>query len=224
MNWRRGILLAAINLAIAAPLIMSAEHRDAAYVRDYYVPPKAAEASALVPNPVADPKNEGVSFSMCNMTDEFDWPERVVISANAPAFAITGWRRFCPAPWQIAGMLQLSSLERPAPSSMAAQREVDLSLSLLIPLQWFLVGAFPLTRPRKPWIEPGISITICTALSAALFLITRPHYSFGLLPDLGGLPAAFAGLVWFWWFGLLLWKLARFTWKWTARHLVRVRA
>jgi hypothetical protein len=33
MNWRRGVLLAGINLLVAVPLILSTEARDAAYLR-----------------------------------------------------------------------------------------------------------------------------------------------------------------------------------------------
>jgi hypothetical protein len=104
---------------------------------------------------------------------------------------------------------------------MVAQRKVDLGLFFLIPLQWFLVGAFPLIQPRKPWAEPGMLITVCTVLSAALFFITRPlSGTLLLLRSLGEIPAACAGLVWFWWIALLIWKFARSGWRWTARRLV----
>lgn len=214
MNWRRGILLAAINLVVAIPLILWCESRDATYVRNNYVSPKVVEAPTHVPSLPPDPKDEGVSFNLCNITDEFDWPERVVIFANEPDFLIIGWRRFCPAPWQFGGMLHKSGLQAPTPSSMVVQQKVDWGLLVLIPPQWFLVGAFPLIQPKKPWAEPGMLITASSVFSAAMFFITRPlSGSLLLLASLGQLPAACAGLIWLWWFGLLVWKLARAVWK-----------
>jgi hypothetical protein len=96
---------------------------------------------------------------------------------------------------------------------MAKQKEVDVGLLLLITLQWFLLGAFPLTRSRR-WREPGMFITICSAI-AAILLFIRP------IQWLAGFPALFILLAWFWWLALVLWKLTRSGWKWTVGHLVR---
>ena len=212
MNWRRGLLLAGINLIAAVPLIVSVELRDAAYVRDYYVPRNsAAEIPAAVPSPTPEPKDEGVSINFCNVTDEFSLQEQIVIGGNEPAFALTGWRRFCPARWQLSGILHTDGLAPPTPSSMAVQRKVDIGLFLSIALQWILVGGFPLRRPQKPWREPGMFITICAVLSGALVFIPA-------VAELARLPALFAAFAWFWWFGLLMWKCIRSGWRWTARR------
>lgn len=76
----------------------------------------------------------------------------------------------------------------------------------MIALQWFLVGAFPLSQPRNWWAEPGAFITVCTVIAFGILLI-RP------INDLARLPARLAMFAWFWWFALLVWKSIRFTWR-----------
>jgi hypothetical protein len=171
MNWRRGILLAAINLTVAAPLVVSLELKDATYVRDYYVPPKPGETPPPPPSPATDSKNEGVSFDPCALLVHNPAQEELVNSTNLPALVLTGWRLDCSPSWSLSGMLHVDGLAPPTPSSMAAQRKVDLVLLLVIALQWLLVGGFPLRRPKRLWGEPGIFITICAVISLALFVV-----------------------------------------------------
>ncbi|MGA1983436.1 MAG: hypothetical protein ABSG84_13345 [Acidobacteriaceae bacterium] len=212
MNWRRGILLAAINLAVAVPLIVSLEMRDATAMRERKQPTPsstATETAPAGPNQALGPKNEVVSFNPCWMTYELSPREKLVVFANLPVIALTDWRAPCPARWTLAGVLKAGDWTS-GPSFLAKRREVDVGLLFLIALQWFLLGAFPIKGPRK-WREPGMFITICSAIAAVLLFIPQ-------IQGLAGLPALFILLAWFWWLGLLVWKLARSTWKRAARN------
>lgn len=206
MNWRRGLVLAAINLAVAVPLVVSLELKDAAYVRDYYVPPKPVVTPPPAPVPAPDPKDKGVSFSPCGLLYHFPAQQVIAQSANAPALVLTGWRNPCPADWSLSGIMHVDPVAAPTPSSLTAQRKVDIGLLLPIPLQWILVGGFPLTNPKRPWREAGAFITGCAVLSVALVFI-RP------VEGLARVPALFAAFAWLWWFALLLWTLARAAWR-----------
>ena len=85
---------------------------------------------------------------------------------------------------------------------------------LLIPIQWFLMGAFPLVQSKHRLLEPGAFITLCAALGAVLAL-------FPWLESLPEGPAALAGIMWFFWFGWLIWKAVRFIWRSALRLLPR---
>jgi hypothetical protein len=211
MNWRRGFVLAAINLAVAVPLVVSLELRDAAYVRNNYVPPKAVEPPPVEPSPAPDPKGGGVSFvgGPC-MFYGFPRQEGVLFFTNFPAAFLTQSRVPCPNEWSLAGRLH-AGFFNPTPASIAAQRKVDIALLLLIPLQWILVGGFPLRRPKRPWGEPGMFITICGVISAIVVFI---HPGDGR-PQLG---PAIAELAWLWWFCLLVWTIIRPVWERIARR------
>jgi hypothetical protein len=154
-------LLAGINLAVAMPLVLWTESMDAAFMRDreHYAPKAAAVGSPTAKSDEgSNAQTEGVSFDPCHMIVELSTQERVLISANFPAVALTEWRSLCPARWTLAGMLHAGGWV-PTPSSVVAQRQVDAGLLLLIALQWFLLGAFPIKGPWK-WREPGMFITL----------------------------------------------------------------
>jgi hypothetical protein len=212
MNWRRGLLLAGINLAVAVPLILWTQSRDAAYVRDFYVPRQAAETTPAAPNQVSSWQTEGVSFSPCAALSHYPTQQEIVNFTNMPAAVLlVGWRSPCPRRWQLSGILHVDSLASPTPSSIAAERRVDQGLLLLIALQWLLVGAFPLSSPGRPWREPGALITGCAALSVALVFLPP-------LEEVARIPAFFAVVAWFCWFALLVWRIIRSAWRWTDRR------
>jgi hypothetical protein len=85
-----------------------------------------------------------------------------------------------------------------------------------VAFQWFLVGGFPLIRPRRWWWEPGAFITLCTVAAFALVLIPG-------VGTLSRLPMPFALLAWLFWFGLLVWKGLRLGWRLAARGMARAR-
>lgn len=196
----------------AVPLVLLLGSRDEAYLRGRGLGP--ADTSITSPPPVtrgdSDPKGERVSFDWCNGTDEFSVQENVVISANAPAFVATGWRRFCPAAWQLAGLLHAGGWA-PTPSSIRAQKSVDLGLILSIALQWFLLGAFPLKGLSK-LREPGMLITLCSAIAFVLVFIPPLRW-------FAQLPVLISMVTWLCWLGLAFWRVLRSGWKWKVRRL-----
>ena len=209
MNWRRGIVLAAINLAVAVPLILLLEAQYAEAIRDHYVQSvERAKSTTSAPDHSPDAEITG-TFNPCAMTSTYSGPERIVVDADLPAAILAGWNLDCPARWTLSGMLHAGGWLRPP--TLAQQRKVDLGFALLIAIQWVLVGALPLRHPKRPWGEPGMFITLCAVLALAVVFI-RPVREFAAL---------FAGVAlcaWFWWFGLLVWKLARAGWRWAFRH------
>ena len=140
------------------------------------------------------------------MTGGYPPQESVVQFANIPAFVLTGWRMDCPTTWSLSGKLHLIGWRPPSDSSMAAQRQVDSCLCLLIVLQWFLVGAFPLVQRRRPWGEPGFLITFCTVV--AFGLVVNPAMKW-----LAPLPALLACFAWLWLYILLVPKVLRAGWR-----------
>jgi len=224
MNWRRGLLLAGIHLAVALPMVWMMEARDEKAMRDEEenIMEAAREAVAKPPEPVkpapapADPSQTEVTFSVnaCDMWVHYLPQEVVVQAADMPADLLAGWEDICPPAWSLAGRLRGNRMWPPTPSWTAAQRRIDAGLGLLIALQWFLMGAFPLVRTpswRRWWSEPGTFITVCAVPAGLLALIPAVD----TVARLFALPAIFA---WFWWFGLLVWKLIRAAWRLVVRR------
>jgi hypothetical protein len=161
MQWRRGCLLAAVNLATAIPLIVYMDWQEARYSNAYLETTvvEAAQESATI------------AFDPCRgMWASYAPQEQVVQFGNFPAFLATYWRMECPPRWSVAGVRHINyGLSTPATRS--AQKLIDLIFCLLIALQWFLLGSFPLTGPTAWWREPGMIITLGTALATCIALI-----------------------------------------------------
>jgi hypothetical protein len=203
MNWRRGVLLAGIHLTVAALLIIQIEKCEDAYLNNQFRVVRIADDAST-----KTPAMEGfrvVSIDPCATIFDYALPERIVVSENLLIIPPSGWRQACHARWSLAGMLKVDYLQAPSPSSIAARRHVDWGFSLLVMVQWILVGGFPLIRPRRWWLEPGAFITCCTAIGF-VFVLIRP------IQELGMLPSLLAALAWLWWLGLLAWKSVRFGW------------
>ncbi len=210
MDWRRGILLAGINLSVAVPLMVMLEARDEVLMHDRYGP-----SGGIASNPVrrATPSGEDEQVfpgNPCSMTIDFPKEQQVAEFANLPAGAISGWRLACHAHWSLAGRLNVDYFWVQPPSTIPARRAVDWGFAILILIQWFLVGGFPLVQPQRWRLEPGAFITCCAAIGFGLVLI-RP------IQGIAQLPALLAAFAWLWWFGLLVWKCARFCWRLVAR-------
>jgi hypothetical protein len=216
MNWRRGLLLAAINLAVAIPMILMMEARDLEYaltaeeimakaaIKD---PPRPPESSTPEPH-LASPEQseETVSFDPCGMWVHY--PAQVVVlqGADMPSIALAGWNVDCPAHWSLSGRLRGKMTWPPTPLWIETQRKIDVGLCLFVALQWFLIGAFPLGRTQKWWADPGSFITVCAVLAGAIAMIPVVH-------SVARLPALIAMLAWLWWFGLLAWKALQLGWR-----------
>jgi hypothetical protein len=206
MNWRRGLLLAGINLAMAGPLIVQTELEVEAYVREHYV---ASAQHAEEQAPKSTSLEDGgvrVDLDPCNWVFHYRARHRFVHMAEMFAAGLSGWDEECPAHWSLAGILKVGYSWVETPSEIPRRREVACGFGLLIAVQWILVGAFPLIRPKRWWAEPGAFITICAVIAFAFALI-RP------IEELALFPAFFAALAWFWWTGLLLWTCVRAGWR-----------
>lgn len=227
MNWRRGLLLAGINLVAAVPLILMLEARDAQFLRERDEntaiaarESAAREAAREAKSPAsaeAAEEEQTVSFSPCpNVWVNYPVQVRVVRVGSPLASALTGWRLVCPEKWTLAGMLLGPTEPAWTAAATSAHWQVEAGLCLLILVQWFLVGAFPLRKPKRWWAEPGMFITACTVVAACFALISP-------VDEVAHFPAFLAGCAWFWWFGLLAWKLLRFGWRRAAGWLTPVK-
>jgi len=216
MNWRRGLLLAGINLAVAVPMILMMEARDQkqALTSEEIMAKNAMKDAPKPPEPptsesdLASPEQaeQTVSFDPCTMWSHYPTKVVVVQAVDMPSVALAGWENICPPHWSLAGRLRERWTWRPTPLWMETQREIDAGLCLFIAMQWFLVGGFPLARTRKWWADPGAFITACAVLGGAIALIP-------VVDGLARLPALIAWLAWLWWFGLLVWRALQFGWR-----------
>jgi hypothetical protein len=215
MNWRRGILLAGIHLAVAVPLIVKTEMRVEAFMREDHAdhedhaPPAWIASDPLLKNAQSGGEEQTIGFSPCDLWSEYPANEELAWSADLPAETISGWGRDCPPRWTLAGRLNVGYSW--SASTIPSRRKVCWGFGLLIAVQWFLVGGFPLTRPKRWWLEPGAFITCCAVLGFGPALIHS-------IEGIARLPALLAMFAWFWWFGLLVWKSARLVWRFTMRR------
>lgn len=206
VQWRRGLLLAGIHLAICGPLIVWEEANSWDWVRSQENRPPIALPHPIPPAPPDDgkPTNEGetvtFSYSPCGLWHHIEWQKRMIVLGEFPAAVLSGWGDPCPSIWSLAGLVGAGW-----PEGDSRRKEVESSIGLcgLIVLQWILVGGFPLIHPKKWFWEPGALITIFTCT---------------------GIFAVFAVFVWLFWFVLLLWRLlqggyrtAVFTWRFSRR-------
>ncbi len=215
MNWRRGVLLAGIHLAVAVPLIVMHEVQDEASMREYYTSPASQPTKSV--SGTTSLNDDGVTAALDPCTWTFDYSTRYLVEELLEPFAdaLSGWQRVCPPRWSLAGRLKLNYDWLQAPSTIPARREVGLGFALLIAVQWILVGGFPLKRPKRWWAEPGAFITCCTVIAFILVLI-RP------MDELARIPVLLAALSWLWWISLLLWTVARLSWRFLTRRRATV--
>jgi hypothetical protein len=204
MNWRRGILLAGINLAVAVPLIVMLEVKDETNLREWGARPAQVTDGAATP----EGEERTVAFNPCNLWVHYSEQQDMVWFPNLPAAILSGFQQLCPSRWTLAGRLNVGYSW--SSSTIPARRKVAWGFGLLVAAQWILVGSFPLSRPKRWWHEPGAFITCCAVIGFGLVLISP-------VEELARLPASLAALAWLWWFGLLVRECARFGWRLVAR-------
>jgi hypothetical protein len=228
MNWRRGLVLAGIHLAVAVPLMLSLEARDSESLRRRQEAnaeasrEAAARPQAPTPAPTEADSTENDSAQTvrfdpdpCSMTAHYPAQVTVEASAGYPAVIVTGWRMYCSPSWSLSRRWASERLWIPTSADEAAantaRRRVDKWFVVVLVVQWLLIGGFPLTQAKDWWAEPGAVITVCTVIGGAIALI----------PAIDGaalLPALIALLAWFWWFGLLVWGVLRAGWRLVVRR------
>jgi hypothetical protein len=209
MNWRRGLLLAGINLAIAVPICTIEESFMWRFLRSQSIPTKPSieqlvafqeEPSLVLP---ADP---------CYMWRTTSAPLLIITAANLPALLVSGWGDRCPPKLPLARLSARVFGEK--------TRRADLlclvSFCFLIVAQWVMVGGFPLIQLQKWWwMEPGALITFSVLAGIAL----------AFLPAAESLDHAFPWLAllgWVYLVGCLIWKAGRQAWHTTLGGLRRL--
>lgn len=224
MNWRRGLLLAGINVAVALPMIGLLAAMDGQLLRDRKPKLDSSETSAVASLPefsasrskdAPTEEEQTVSFSPCDFRGRPGVKESVVEAGNLPVALATQWRVVCPPHWSLARVLGVNDSWLISEANFTAARRVDAALCVLVATQWFLIGSFPLVRPKRWWAEPGAFITLCTAAASGIALIPA-------IAGLGRLPVIFAFFAWLWYFVLLLWKPVHLAWQSTLPRLRRL--
>jgi len=208
MNWRRGILLAGINLAIVIPTLVREETRFWRYTgTDVSSRPLGVHVETVI-------LQEEVAMDL----DPCHWYDigssrlnEVVGLANLPTAILTGWHDSCLTRTALG-----RGLRRTAGARNHATEIADcVSLAALVLIQWMLVGGLPLVQPRRWWLEPGAFITTAGVISAPIALIPA-------INEFARIPALLAGLGWLWYFALLLWKPVHLAWQSTLQGLRRL--
>jgi hypothetical protein len=224
MNWRRGLVLAGINVAIAVPMISILAARDLQARREWKQRSSVGEAPwidssgefSVAPTRIVRAQEEQtVTFSPCELWASIPVQESVVQSGNLPAAIVSQWRVECPPRWSVARMLGVNDSGFLSDVNFRAMRRVDVALCLLIAAQWFLIGGLPLVQPKRWWSEPGAFITVCTAIGSAIALIP-------VVDVFGRLPVLIAFFGWLLWAGLLIWMPVRWAWQSTLGRRPRL--
>jgi hypothetical protein len=205
MNWRRGLLLAGINLAIAVPGLVQ-ESVQFWQQTGRHSPPTSRIEYVMF-------QEEGpISLDPCNWFDlgHSRWIE-VGGLVNLPIALMTDWHDPCLTRTRLGRLVVRVVGTRNHPAEV-----IDSAcLVMLLCIQWLLVGGFPLVHPKRWWLEPGAFITLSGSTAAALALVPISDH-------LARIPAVFAGLAWIWYFALLLWKPVHLAWQSTLHGLQRL--
>jgi hypothetical protein len=225
MDWRRGLLLAGINLVAAVPLICLLAARDARFLKEREQQSAAPEMRPRTVDRQFNPRSgarlvqvqeeQTVSFDPCTLWGHYPPQVSEVQLGNLPAFVLSQWQVDCPPRWSVASMLGVSAAAWTSPDNFKAKRRVDVALCQMIALQWFLIGSFPFIRSVRWWGEPGAFITANNFIAACIAIIPAGD-------GLARLLALIAFVGWVWWFGLLIWKPVHGAWQSTLGGLRRL--
>ena len=207
MNWRRGLVLAGIHLAMVVPTLVREEARFWQYTN-------TEVSSRISPHVerVLFQEGQALDLDPCHWHDiGFSRSTEVEGFANLPTALLTGWHDSCLTKTSLGKVVRRFVGRR----NHAAEIADCICLALLVFIQWFLIGAFPLVRPKSWWLEPGAFITITACVGVAIALL--PSVS-----SLARIPALLAGLAWLWYFALLLWIPVHHAWQSTLHGLRRL--
>lgn len=200
MNWRRGIVLAAIHLAVATVVIVRTE-------ADYWsnIRPERVRVRVVLPPSATVEELMEANFYPCaegGIVDHSFTPrETVAGAANLPVTLLVGWHEPCSQPSNLDTVV-----ERRYGRTRTAEVLILAIQCAVFAVWWFLVGGYPLVRPRTWWLEPGAFITVCTVPAALVSLLP-------LVDKVAMVPAVVVMLAWLWWFGLLIWRTSRFAFQ-----------
>lgn len=190
MRWRRGLILAIIHLALAAPLVIHHEMQGWKYLLK----------NPLSPSEVAAGKTAG--WDACVNVDYWPTPNNKLVKvANFPAAMFTAWNIPCPAYNTLAAAAARTFGEQ----TRKAEVLLVSAFFLLIALQWFVLGSFPVVHPRRAWLEPGFFITCCAVIGHAVALVAPETFSLA--------PLLLIFIAWLVWIVLIFVKLLRKLWR-----------
>lgn len=210
MRWRRGLLLAGIHFIVAVCLMTS-------ILLPRFATEKIHSFNRVPTIQFAAYQEEGQSLGFEPMCEWgfISWQEKVLMASELPAAFLSGWNDDCPARWTAAGLIGIDARHHTHAKELAS----SVAFSLLIVAQWFVIGGFPLIRPRRWWLEPGACNTAATVVEVLLLTvgtafeaagIERVLVAFGLLAFPLGILTLLSWLVWV---ALLVRKIANSSWK-----------
>jgi hypothetical protein len=224
MNWARGLKFAGIHVAIAIPLVASVA------IPRWETRKLHSEIPAQLFTLAAYQEEGGtVSFSPCEIWRSYSWQEKVLMYSETPAYLLSGWDEICPPAGTVAGLLGIDSRHHTGIQEAAS----SACLCGLIAIQWVLLGALPLIKPRRWWLEPGATNTclMCIGLAAALLAVGLASTPLPHAENIAAVPGLIAQLAlwlilltWIEWLCLIAWQLARFGWQVAAASLHRARS
>ena len=210
MNWRRGLLLAAIHLSIATATFVREDIR-------FWPSMSAGEPHVGQPQMrLAAFQEQQVPSTACDEGIYDVGPSalvNVVAMANLPVAIATGWHYPCMPRSQRSRITVLMESSFGGNTRRATVAAEAFQCSTILVL-WILIGGFPLIRPRRRWLEPSVLITGCTILGSAI--AASRYFEFYKIFMLA------LAVLWLWYFLLLLWKPVHLAWQSTLPRLRRL--
>ena len=211
MQWRRGIVFAAVQLAASLAIIVSIEADESAMWRDHHSPSgppaETVKKESAPPTKATAGESVEVDLNLCGLLDEYPPREEIVMFANMPAAIVAEWRNPCPPRWSIAGMLRGTAWEMQTPALLDTYRIEDRILLILIGVQWLLIGSFPLRHSHNSWRDPAMIIMISSVAAAALSIVPN-------VESFCTIPLFFIMFAWLWWLAQLARKLLQSALNW----------
>jgi hypothetical protein len=190
MQWKRGLLIAGIHLAVVVAWTVQQESAVWPMIQANTDRAAVLRLAAWQEGPVT-------SFNPCDggvVDAPMPTEERIVGFANLPVALLTGWHQPCATPGRLTAMVE-GRTGRPTHGS---EISVSIILCVLVFVQWMLVGGFPLVKPKQWWAEPAVFITACTVVSVALVIVPSFH-------DVAHFPMLIAVVAWVCWLVIILW-------------------
>jgi hypothetical protein len=153
MNWKRGLVVAAINLALAVPIIVIDESRDSNYQRSVQQPSKQFRPVLL--------QDDTVGFDLKTLNFYLPPPVRIVQMTNLPASILSGWHNPAHSRFTVAGAAEAIF------GGVNRRSAVFTATGFLVLLfaQWLILASRPIVHPSRRWLEPTIFITTCAFLA-----------------------------------------------------------
>lgn len=189
MQWKRGLLIAGIHLAVVGAMFVQEESAVWPMIKASAGGTAVLRLAAWQEEPMAD--SCGESIADVPMPVE----EKIVGFANLPVALLTGWHQPCATPGRLTAMIQ----GKAGKPTHASEITTSIILCILVFAQWLVVGGFPVVKPKQWWAEPAVFITACTLVSVALMLVPSLH-------DVAYFPALISVIVWIVWLMIVLWK------------------